>query len=597
MDVESASCSDDGVVVVLSQRSKGQRPAMATNSITASQSHGNGGASANNASPVLPPSGTTATKFDKTPTETATRKSPPSVPCNSSNGISTNIKQVLNLHFPRCSCCNTGWYDAIEDEDHNLLGDNKPSANDNDASANRKQYQSKNRGRPSHYALLPMPKCGCTTRLALPPLPSAITSSNTHDCGLNKNVESLIDNGSGSNDPSNLLSKIQTHSFPNLAMCRPCLRKRIAASEEVTEHDYRMEHIPNGQRNVRFTVEPNCVVCHRKFMVRVLQRLLESNDDRNDDQRSSLGSRQGYDPNKSYGKKDNGKGGADWYDAVDATIQLVGWAKREYRKEKRNLRNQRSAKRARSGASDIDKRKKGWWETHYKSIRTSDDDYSSDECYSLPSDSDDESCKSKMRHRVQELEEGELLSDLLKKDPKFRQQHEDEQFLKQLIVEEEKKAAEQALRDQELAKKIQEELNKEDKMRDNKTPAKRPHSKGPTILEALNKQPTSSASSATKLAGKKRDLPSKGTAEVQSKKPRANGKGDTQHFNANQQHATNLSATATSTSSIEKDIGLIVSMGFSEDSALRCLNDAGSVELAVSMLLSETADRQKAENH
>ena len=36
---------------------------------------------------------------------------------------STEIQEVTNLSFPRCSCCKTGWYDALGLVDDNDLAD------------------------------------------------------------------------------------------------------------------------------------------------------------------------------------------------------------------------------------------------------------------------------------------------------------------------------------------------------------------------------------------------------------------------------------------------------------------------------------------
>ena len=200
------------------------------------------------------------------------------------------VKDVLGISFPRCCVCETGWFDAIN-------GDCSA-----DAAGHAKKRRKRNRSRPSHHVLLPMPACQCTTKLVLPSsVPSSIYSQK--EC----------------RDPASTITQIKIHSFPNLAICKICLEKRIKTSSEITVHDYRQEHIPNGQQNVRFTVEPDCTQCKRKFMLRVLERLLNGNFP------SSQPSR---------GKNNN----IVWSDAIKSTIDVLGWIKRENRRDRRNRR-------------------------------------------------------------------------------------------------------------------------------------------------------------------------------------------------------------------------------------------------------------------
>ena len=65
-------------------------------------------------------------------------------------------------------------------------------------------------------------------------------------------------------------------------------------------------------------------------MPRVLERLLKSEDAQ---------------PEKSSNKKRKGEPDVNWYDAVETTIQLVGWAKCESYRERRKLRQYKRAKK------------------------------------------------------------------------------------------------------------------------------------------------------------------------------------------------------------------------------------------------------------
>ena len=105
-----------------------------------------------------------------------------------------------------------------------------------------------------------------------------------------------------------------------------------------------MGNISNGQRDVPFTVGLFCIQCRRKFSVRLLERLL-ADDDAYRRQLMPPGT-----DNKVDGRKTSD---ADrWQDAVEATIALVGWAKREMRRE-RNKRRRRNIQRGgREGPDD-----------------------------------------------------------------------------------------------------------------------------------------------------------------------------------------------------------------------------------------------------
>ena len=349
--------------------------------------------------------------------------------------VTAAVEDVLDLSFPRCCICETGWYDAIQE-----------SEDDEQSTKKRKR----NRCRPSHDVLLPMPACKCTTKLVLPSsIPRNIYSEK--EC----------------TDPTSTLSQIKTLSFPNLAICKTCLQHRIKASNEVTVHDYRQEHIPNGQQNVKFTVEPDCVQCKRKFMGRVLERLLAS-------------SGESCQPRPA-GK---GKTNVKWSDAIKSTIDVVGWVKRENRRDRRNRRR----KQRTNSAANLEKNeeRKTLWETH-----NCDGDGSSDDCYSCSSDdsSDDElDSRRKEPHRV-ESASGELAKYLAEKDPKFKQALEDEQYVKKLAEEEEKerkRVLETAKKDHEMAMKLQAEFEKNRKKVASKTEPRKTRQRSP-IVEAMKK--------------------------------------------------------------------------------------------------------------
>jgi hypothetical protein len=516
--------------------------------------------------------------------------------------ISAATQEVLNLSFPRCSCCKTGWYDALGDDD-----DGANSRNLAVAAEKRKR----NRDRPSHHNLLPMPKCECTTRLALPPLPSAIYSTNA--C-----------------DPTDVLKQIKTFSFQNLAICKACLKHRIAASKEVTVHDYHQGHIPNGQRDVRFTVELCCVQCKRKFSGRFLEKLLESE-----------GASRSTNIAGSNIKKSE-KLGANWQDAVDSTIKLVGWAKRDRRKEWRRIRQRRkNEKLNHSGLVNRNEQILSRWGNLY-GFTGGDGNCSSDECYSFSSDSSDD-CDELLRpamgpHRL-ELKPGELMAELLQKDPKFRQEKEDEQYVKTILEEQESNTAKvaaldaQAIEDERYVMKLIEEEN-EAKRKEAERRLREDHEIAMKIEKEFNKQNISSepvktrskspifdawkkASTSSDVSGKKfprtpvsvDNIPRKirayqelddevsvisttpGEAALEAAS-RTFIKSHHLPNNNNRKRARGKLSDERATSQLsDKIVDEIVAMGFSEASAQRSLMQAdGNVQRAMELLLSESSD-------
>jgi len=198
---------------------------------------------------------------------------------------------------------------------------------------------------------------------------------------------------------------------------------------------------------VPFTVGLFCVQCRRKFSVRSLERLLADDDAR---RRRPL-------PPGTIGKVDGRKiSDSDrWRDAVEATIALVRWAKREMRRERRRERNN-ILSGGREGPDDgiVDRIEKfRWVDVRVRFAGADDDDCSSDECYSLSSSSDsgdrgswrpdddyvnDDEDRFARRStgkgpRRVELESGELMKELLRKDPLFRQEREDEEYVKSIF--------------------------------------------------------------------------------------------------------------------------------------------------------------------
>lgn len=466
--------------------------------------------------------------------------------------VTAAVEDVLVLSFPRCCICETGWYDAIQEKD------------DEQQSTTPTKKRKRNRCRPSHDMLLPMPPCQCVTKLALPvSLPNNIYSEK--ECS----------------DPKSTLSQIKTLSFPNLAICKTCLQQRLKASSEITVHDYRQEHIPNGQQNVKFTVEPDCVQCKRKFMGRVLEKLLASNGE-------------SCQPRAAAGKK--GKTNVKWADAIKSTIEVVGWVKRENRRDRRNRRRKQRADNTTSTLENNDQMK-SLWETY----NNCDGNGSSDDCYSCSSDesSDDEQMNTRRNepHRV-ESASGELAKYLALRDPKFKQAMEDEQYVKKLAEDEERerqKALEATAKaDLEMAMKLQAEEEKNSKKVASKTERRKTRQGGP-IVEAMKKASERSPIPASNGRNAAQDVSAASNTPVSNVANASRDKKTGAASATKSQDTANSPATTEEKKddddNVSEKIREIVNMGFSSDAARRCLKDSeGNVEVAVSMLLSAASE-------
>ena len=502
------------------------------------------------------------------------------------------VKNVLSLSFPRCSVCDTDWYNYKEDaEDEDTKMPPKIAATE---SRKRKRNTSTTRQRPSHYTLYPMPKCQCSTRLAVPhninlPIPPS-SSKDT-----NKNKEE---------SPTNTLSKISTHTFSNLAMCKCCLQKSLRTSNEIVTHDYRQSHIKDGQPDVKFTVDTKCTICSQKFLPRQLMRFL---------------SEQERGEKKSGVTKKKGKTDINWYDAVEATIKLVGWGKRNQRRERKQSRKKR-AKMTNVNDNDDDEKRDTWWIDH-DGFTGGGGNYSSDDCYSYSSDDDDSDDddddinyyshkRSSNVHRIS-TKKGELLNELLSKDPKFKQELDDAPYAKQLQKEEEERrlAVEaQEEKDRVFAEKMQKEMQKEiDEQERKKTDQKKEpaKTKGSRRKSSPIDNPIFNAWSASakkKKAMKKSPLKQQQLDECllpqtssAKKQQSMNDSGRSKEDQHEQTVPQSSAAASTSTNQLEDGVQTIVAMGFNnEEAARQCLNDAdGNVQRAIAMLLSGASGSNK----
>lgn len=356
------------------------------------------------------------------------------------------LKRLLNIRMPRCTACSTTWfYDSDEKKGPSFL------------KSNLNAYIEE---RVKDY--IPFPTCICTTTL--------LTSSNASKLDQiltnilserNDEVSSSSCSSTSSNNKSanrkriykdkrwtddNILLDILLNqsgisssditNFPQKGMCRSCMQQFVACAEEVIVHDYRDENQPN----ILFSTGKNCPCCRKKFSPKSLDYLLKSNDQH---------------------KGSNAKKGSlsSWNESVMNTIKFVRFSKRL----KRALINKdlgRGAKVTKACSMVTESTNDGLLEKIESVVDASksflsewiEDEVSSDDCFSCSDNDDDEeddyfnlskkklglnsvvasNSQLKKRHHAV-LNDGELKEELMRKDPKFRQEYEDYMFIKTMM--------------------------------------------------------------------------------------------------------------------------------------------------------------------
>ena len=286
------------------------------------------------------------------------------------------------------------------------------------------------------------------------------------------------------------LSPNDIQSFPQKGMCKSCLRAFIDSANDVIEHDYRDENQPN----IKYSTRKDCPCCRKKFSPKSLNALLNYNPSSSSSYSSS---------SLLYNQKKKGSKSSlvSWRDSIMYTIKFVRFSKRlkralsvkelntDHHKRKQNLakklstnynsssasnRSNTSDEGNNGGESDSNIHADTYNEIHLIVDSSKDaisewieDEASSDDCFSC-SDSDDNSDDDNNHHHKHiPLRHGELKAELLKKDPKFRQECEDLQYIQKMMKTEEGKKLilnvdeseiqEQLKQDEELARALQEE--------------------------------------------------------------------------------------------------------------------------------------------
>ena len=286
---------------------------------------------------------------------------------------------LLSIKFPRCSVCELGWFDDDDDGDDIIVQD-KSNSNDDQLLWKCKK-------------LLPLPYCNCTTTL--------LTNSDSIDNVFSGTELNRILQQTRRLDEGQIMALL-TNKFcikecfkkcNNTAMCSECINSFVTSSNDVIEHDYMSETQPN----VKFSVGGKCPCCRKKFSARSLNALLGKGK-RSSSQEIEM---------------------VEWISNVKNTIQFVGFAK----KLKSIIRSKLSDDASSNSSTCIPKQTLKKW-------MDDTEEHLSDECFS---DCEVvEPTKRPLTSGYLAPAAGELKQDLLQKDPLFRQECEDLEYIKQL---------------------------------------------------------------------------------------------------------------------------------------------------------------------
>jgi hypothetical protein len=304
---------------------------------------------------------------------------------------------LQTLKFPRCCVCDLGWFEEYLLADDVVVTESR-TVNEDDLLVTKCKD------------LIPLPRCSCTTTL----MTNAFTSEEYKQF-LEQSTSNSIGHHNYSLICELLLEKFcyqdNFQKYYNTAMCKQCLYAFVSSSEDVIEHDYMSETQPN----IKFSVGGKCPCCRRKFTARSLHSLVQSI--------------------KKDG--DNHKGGnagmmLEWVQHNANTIKFIKFAK----KLKRILVSSAGTAKTNTATTaqecgqvvlDIMDR----W-IHDTEEHLSDDCFSDHEMESVTICPALEKNQRRGGIRIIAPDAGEIRKDLLEKDPKFRQECEDLEYIQKM---------------------------------------------------------------------------------------------------------------------------------------------------------------------
>jgi NACalpha-BTF3-like transcription factor len=228
-----------------------------------------------------------------------------------------------------------------------------------------------------HHNLIPMPTCKCSSTLIYEPLEYKFT-------------DLPEPNQLGSELVQRYCIPEKVKKYNRKGMCKGCLETFVRTADDVIEHDY----MSDTQPNQKFSVGGRCVICHQRFTPRSLAAL---NGNRNGNQTKEM---------------------QEWFNSIKNTIDWIHYRKKLYRQLK--LRNY-DIQISQEYPSLV-----SWLET--RDGNDSDDCFSEDECKQLLLVNS--SKYQPRRDGVIAPENGEIKRQLLEKDPLFKQECEDYEYIR-----------------------------------------------------------------------------------------------------------------------------------------------------------------------
>ncbi len=250
--------------------------------------------------------------------------------------------------------------------------------------------------------LLPMPQCKCSTTLLVGGYDGEHDGEPTISTSDLRTILSQAKRMDEEQIATLIVNKFchgdNFKEYQNKAMCYECIEPFVSTSKDVIEHDYKSDTQPN----VKFSVGGKCTCCRKKFSARTLDALVGTCKKNNTLETES----------------------EEWIENVKTTVQFV-WFRKKLKGMLGNLKKSSEHKRTYSHHENINR----WL--------TDPEEYLSDDCFSDYGGKDLEdsniSNSSKKKNVPSHLapEKGEIMQDLIKKDPKFRQELEDLEYIRQ----------------------------------------------------------------------------------------------------------------------------------------------------------------------
>ena len=347
---------------------------------------------------------------------------------------------LLSLRLPRCCVCDLDWF---EDDD-----------NDNGDEGPIEDKMSEEYLLVKCKKLIPLPRCKCSTTFFQGTI-SMSTPLNVN------NVQNYMNGDDNDDDAHNHISSKELQHIINLAqanpnkketdldqiatllvnkfchaenlkvyhkkaMCQDCIKPFVSTSDDVIEHDYKSDTQPN----VHFSVGGKCTCCRTKFSARSLSALV-----------LGAGSK-----STSTSRNQNAElEMAQWVEHVKSTVQFVRFTKM-LKSILRSKKKSASASASEHHQNEDNVKNREVMERWLDDTEEYQSDaYFSDFCMeessiytgSINDEARGAKSHSNKRPRIVSPAEGEIMQDLMNKDPKFRQELEDQEFIKRMSKTEE----------------------------------------------------------------------------------------------------------------------------------------------------------------